>query len=180
MTEVATIGRGDIAAVIGAMREANGLLRKLGWRLLDVTANDATGFVRIIAECRDWTARDGVQILLLRGSHDGEVLEMRSRVQLVCGMYNSEWEVGEHLGRRRFASLPGAARELLSYACDNGPAGALTEAESRERSVLTGAEKNSGWMSSFQVTSRPRSEPILSRSIWLTYRNPNRTGCTGS
>jgi hypothetical protein len=137
MTGIAPIGDGgELATTIAALRQANAILRNLGWRLLDVTANETTGFVRIIAEARDWTTREGTQILLLRGSHDGEVLEMRSRVHLVAGMYTSEWELGEHLGRRRFGSLTGAAREMLTYACDNGPAGALTEAESRDRAVL--------------------------------------------
>jgi hypothetical protein len=137
MTGIAPIGDGgELATTIAALRQANTILRRIGWWLLDVTANEATGFVRIIAESRDWNTRKGTQILLLRGSHDCEVLEMRSRVHLVAGMYASEWELGDHLGRRRFASLTGAARELLTYACDNGPAGALTEAESRDRAVL--------------------------------------------
>jgi hypothetical protein len=136
MTEVATVAT-EVVTITAALRQANILLpRRLGWRLLDVTANETTGFVRIIAESRDWTTREGTQILLLRGSHDGQVLEMRSRVNLVSGMYTSEWQLGDHLGRRRFASLSGAARELLQYACDNGSAGALSEAEARERSLL--------------------------------------------
>jgi hypothetical protein len=137
MTAIAPVSDGgELATTISALRQANTLLRQLGWRLMDVTANEATGFVRIIAESRDWETREGTQLLLLRGSHGGEVLEMRSRVHLVSGMYTSEWELGDHLGRRRFASLTGAAREMLTYACDNGPAGALTEAESRDRAVL--------------------------------------------
>jgi len=148
MTDIARTGS-ELVATVTALHQANAIMRRLGWRLLDVTANETTGFVRIIAEARDGEARSGTQILLLRSSHDGEVLEMRSRVRLVSGMYTSEWEVGDHLGRRRFTSLSVAAREMLAYACDNGPVGALTEAESGDRraalaSAMTALAANLG------------------------------------
>lgn len=125
---------------VAQLKAAAKVLRSLGWRLLEVAANEATGFVRVIAECRDWSKREGVQVLLQRSTHDSHVIEERSRVNLVDGMFKAEWEIGAHLGRRRFPTISEAARELLSYACGNGSAGALSlaETETRQASIAAG------------------------------------------
>lgn len=136
--ELAAAQRGPapMTAIADALRRADLALRSIGWSLLDVAANEQSGFVRTVAECRDWSAREGVQLLLLRSTHGGEVLEMRSRVHLADGMYSAHWGLGDHLGRRKFADLAEAARELLRYACDNGSAGAMSEAEAADRAKL--------------------------------------------
>ena len=121
------------------LRAAARLLRTMGWALLDVSANEATGYVRIIAEARDWERGVGRMITIIRGSHAGQVLEVREATVLKPGMFAHYWEVDWHLGRRRFDDLAAAGRELLGYACDNGPSGGLTETESRTRRALLGA-----------------------------------------
>lgn len=129
-----------LADPVAQLRAAAKVLRSLGWRLLEVAANETTGFVRVIAECRDWSKREGVQVLLQRSTHDSHVIEERSRVNLIDGMFKAEWEIGAHLGRRRFPTVSEAARELLSYACGNGSAGALSlaETETRQASIAAG------------------------------------------
>ena len=118
---------------VAALRDAAKILRPLGWRLLDVSVNETSGFVRIVAEARDWSRREGVQVLLQRSSFDSVVLEYRHRVVLRDGMYTAEWEVAEWLGRRRFADISSAAREMLHYACDNNALGALGPMEAAAR-----------------------------------------------
>lgn len=115
------------------LRAAARLLRTMGWALLEVSANEATGYVRIIAEARDWERGEGRMITLIRGSHGGQVREVRERTVLKSGMYAPYWEADWHLGSRRFDDLVAAGRELLGYACDNGPSGGLTEGESATR-----------------------------------------------
>lgn len=121
------------ACVIRALREAGAMLRPLGWRLLEVAANEATGFVRIVAECRDWAHHEGVQVLIQRSTFDASVLEERSRIVLQDGMFKHWWQVGEMLGRRRFDDIAEAAREMLRYACDNDARGALSLSDSQAR-----------------------------------------------
>lgn len=122
---------------LDVLRHADRLLRLVGWLLLEVSANEQTGYVRIIAEARDPRSREGIKVTLLRSSHDGDVVEMRDRVVLVDAMYTNEWVVADNLGQRRHHSLNTAALELLVYACDNGPAGALADGDAAARRVLS-------------------------------------------
>ncbi len=121
---------------LASLRLADRLLRTFGWSLLDVAANETTGYVRVVAEARDHARGEGVKITLMRSCHDGEVLELRDRVVLEPGMFESHWTITDYLGRRRFADIGAAARELLGYACDNGPSGALAESEATARREL--------------------------------------------
>jgi hypothetical protein len=121
---------------IADLRRADLLLRRVGWALLDVAINEQTGYVRIIAEARDHERGRGTMVTILRSSHDGVVREIRDRTVAEDGMYRKFWAIDSHLGRRRHSSLDVAARELLAYACDNGPAGALSEAEAQRRREL--------------------------------------------
>jgi hypothetical protein len=139
------------------LRSAARILRTMGWALLDVSANETTGYVRIIAETRDWDRREGRMITLIRSSHTGHVREVRERTVLKPGCFESYWEPDWHLGSRRFDNLADAARELLGYACDNGPHGGLTEGESAtRREALSGSLK--------LLPAPARKEPAMRRT----------------
>ena len=121
------------------LRAAARLLRSMGWALLDVSANEATGYVRIVAEARDWDLREGRMVTLIRSSHTGQVREVRERTVLKNGCFESYWEPDWHLGSRRFDDLAGAAAEVLSYACNNGPRGGLPSGEALARERMLAA-----------------------------------------
>jgi hypothetical protein len=123
-----------VAAESPALEQAAGLMRQIGWQLAEVSVNAETGFVRVVAETRG--EAEGVIVTLLRSSLHGCIIEMRDRTHRKPGMFKHYWEIGEHLGRRRFDDIREATAAMLQYACDNGPSGALGEHAASARQAL--------------------------------------------
>lgn len=121
--------------LLDPIAEATAVMRRFGWSLLDVSINQVTGFVSVTAEARDYARRKGTSVILRRGHASGRIFEIRHAITLEPGMYKDHWTIGMELGRRYHMTIQEAAANLLAYAHDNGPLGALPATS--ERLALT-------------------------------------------
>lgn len=114
MTTVAT------TALARASKAINRALRPTGWQLYEVAFNEETGFVRVIAERRDYTTREGRRVTIMRSRHGLPVAEYRDLIVFADGMYAGAWEVSDlHFGRRRATDVSHALAMLAEYIDDN-------------------------------------------------------------
>lgn len=113
----------QIATVAPALADLNRTLRPTGWTLLDVTINTTSGFVRIVAERRDYKSGTGRMVTLMRGVHGSKVVERRDITERKPGMYRDFWEVVDSLGGRTFEGMRSALRGMAHCIDDNAVSG---------------------------------------------------------
>jgi len=98
---------------------ANRRLRGSGWKILDLTINETSGYARLVLENRDTRSRKGKKVTVLRSSHASKAVVERSVIELRSGMYESYWEVVDTFGHESFEGMKAALRATATYISDN-------------------------------------------------------------